>query len=154
MKLRVPKKEKCFSNHMLLDTCDVSSPQFIGYTEGKANSNELHCKSKSLSDLRCAERENMGKMDPSLRSGLVLKFGGSSVGEMSSLRHVLDIITKEAHNNDELLVVIVSAPGPTTDWLIDASTLATSGDIDGALETVDRIADLCINNAFSASKGP
>ncbi len=159
MKLGVPKKGKCCSNHLLLDTCHASSPQFIGYTEGKneegkANSNELQCKSKSFSDLRCAVRENMGKMDPLSRSGLVLKFGGSSVGEMPSLRHVLDIITKEALNNDELLVVIVSAPGPTTDWLIDASTLATSGDIDGALETVDRIADLCIHNAFSASNGP
>ncbi len=159
MKVGVPKKGKRCSTNMLLDTCSTSSPHFIGYADVKneefgATRNDWHCKSKSLSNLHSVmPRENMCEMDPSWRSGLVLKFGGSSVGEMPALCHVLDIITKEALNNDELLVVIVSAPGPTTDWLIDASTLATSGDIAGALEIVDRIADLCVHNAFSASNG-
>ncbi len=144
---------------MFLETCAISSPQFIDYTEGenderKANSDcSLQFKSLSYVDLSRDMGRDNGKVEPSLRSGRVLKFGGTSVGEMQSLGHVLDIITKEANNNNELLVVIVSAPGPTTDWLIDASTLATSGDLDGALDIVDKIADLCIHNAFSASNG-
>ncbi len=157
MKLGVPKKGKRCSSPAFFDAHDASSPQFIHYTEGKndqriANSDELpHRKSKSFSELRYAAVYDLKKLDPSLRSGLVLKFGGSSVGGMPSLGHVLDIIAKEANRSDELLVVIVSAPGPTTDLLIDASTLATSGDLSGSHEIVDRIADLCIYNAFHAS---
>ena len=54
----------------------------------------------------------------------VLKFGGTSVGSVSSMQRVKNII--EA--NDDNIIVVVSALGGITDLLIKTSTMAAEGD--------------------------
>ena len=54
----------------------------------------------------------------------VLKFGGSSVGSVSSLLNVKKIV--ESYN--EPMVVVVSAIGGVTDSLIQMATTASTGD--------------------------
>jgi aspartokinase/homoserine dehydrogenase 1 len=53
----------------------------------------------------------------------ILKFGGTSVGSADNIRKVKDII----QNQDEQMVVVVSAMGGITDKLIKAATLAADG---------------------------
>jgi bifunctional aspartokinase / homoserine dehydrogenase 1 len=71
----------------------------------------------------------------------VLKFGGSSVGSAEKLGQVVHLIAAEhaALSNSsssqgfigaQRLVIVVSAAGDTTDWLIDAADLASAGHLD------------------------
>ena len=53
----------------------------------------------------------------------ILKFGGTSVGSADNIQRVKDIIK----NQDEQLVVVVSAMGGITDKLIQAASLAADG---------------------------
>ena len=55
----------------------------------------------------------------------VLKFGGSSVGSVESLRNVKKIV----ESRDGSLVVVVSALGGVTDMLIKVSRMAAASDI-------------------------
>lgn len=55
----------------------------------------------------------------------VLKFGGTSVGTVESLRHVKMIV----ESCDEQVIVVVSALGGITDKLINTAQLAAKGDI-------------------------
>lgn len=55
----------------------------------------------------------------------VLKFGGTSVGTIESLRHVKRIVEE----CDEQVIVVVSALGGITDLLINTAHQASSGDI-------------------------
>ncbi|MDR3266173.1 MAG: bifunctional aspartate kinase/homoserine dehydrogenase I, partial [Tannerella sp.] len=55
----------------------------------------------------------------------VLKFGGTSVGSVESIKNVKKIV--EAVN--EPVIVVVSALGGITDKLINTSKLASKGDI-------------------------
>ena len=55
----------------------------------------------------------------------VLKFGGTSVGTVESLRHVKRIVEE----CDEQVIVVVSALGGITDLLINTAHQASSGDI-------------------------
>ena len=55
----------------------------------------------------------------------VLKFGGTSVGTVESLRHVKRIVEE----CDEQVIVVVSALGGITDLLISTAHQASSGDI-------------------------
>ncbi|MFI3259149.1 MAG: bifunctional aspartate kinase/homoserine dehydrogenase I [Rikenellaceae bacterium] len=64
----------------------------------------------------------------------VLKFGGTSVGSVESLRNVQRIV----NTTDEELVIVVSAFGGVTDLLIGAATLAQKGDAE-YLTTLSRI---------------
>lgn len=56
----------------------------------------------------------------------VLKFGGTSVGSVKSIRCLKKIVEKEAKNQP--IVVVVSALGGITDKLIETSMLARRGD--------------------------
>lgn len=56
----------------------------------------------------------------------VIKFGGTSVARSENIRKVISIIETEAKN--EKIIVVVSAMSGTTDLLLDAATLAASGD--------------------------
>lgn len=56
----------------------------------------------------------------------VLKFGGTSVGTVASLTNVKQIV----ENQDEPVVVVVSALGGVTDMLINAARTAASGSND------------------------
>ena len=67
----------------------------------------------------------------------VFKFGGTSVGAAPRLAQVLRII-RDAHAHGPLAVV-VSAPGDTTDWLLDAGRHAAAGDLARAETVVDDI---------------
>jgi aspartate kinase len=53
----------------------------------------------------------------------VLKFGGSSVKDIGRLHHVADII--EARLSEGNLLVVVSAMGDTTDWLVNLAHRCT-----------------------------
>jgi bifunctional aspartokinase / homoserine dehydrogenase 1 len=58
----------------------------------------------------------------------VLKFGGTSVANANNMKVVVDIINK-ALIKDEKIIVVLSALGRVTDALLEAVTLASSGDI-------------------------
>ncbi len=64
----------------------------------------------------------------------VLKFGGTSVGSVASLKNVEQII----NGSTEEMVVVVSALGGVTDLLIATATAAHKGD-DAYRETLDRM---------------
>ncbi|MDE6458769.1 MAG: aspartate kinase, partial [Muribaculum sp.] len=66
----------------------------------------------------------------------VLKFGGTSVGTVESLRNVKAIIESQT----EPVIVVVSALGGITDQLINTARLASQGDI-AYLESYARIVD-------------
>ena len=63
----------------------------------------------------------------------VMKFGGTSVGTIESLRNVKAIV----ESCDEPVVVVVSALGGITDQLIATARLAAAGDI-AHLEKIGR----------------
>jgi aspartokinase/homoserine dehydrogenase 1 len=77
-----------------------------------------------------------------------MKFGGSSVGNPSSLARALQLIDRERARGP--LAVVVSAMGDATDELIDAVSQAASGDLPAAERLVDRIADRAVTGAFLA----
>ena len=54
----------------------------------------------------------------------VLKFGGTSVGSVSSMLNVKKIVEAV----DDKVIVVVSALGGITDKLIKTSTMAANGD--------------------------
>ena len=54
----------------------------------------------------------------------VLKFGGTSVANAENIKKVIQIVK----NNDQQLIVVVSALGGTTDLLIETGKLAQSKD--------------------------
>ena len=56
----------------------------------------------------------------------VLKFGGTSVGSVSSILSLKQIVEKEAKHQS--IIVVVSALGGITDQLIKTSLLAREGD--------------------------
>jgi aspartokinase/homoserine dehydrogenase 1 len=57
---------------------------------------------------------------------LVMKFGGTSVGDAERIGHVADLVAAEAARAE--VVVVVSAMGGVTDMLIRAATEASRGD--------------------------
>ena len=66
----------------------------------------------------------------------VLKFGGSSVGEIDCARTVIDLATRR---RDEGLVVVLSALAGTTDRLARIGELAAEGRIDDALALIEEV---------------
>lgn len=76
----------------------------------------------------------------------VMKFGGSSVGAPDRLLGVIDIIA--ARSAEGPVAVVVSAMGDTTDWLIEAATVAATGRVEEAEQVVDRVADLATSNGL------
>lgn len=58
---------------------------------------------------------------------IVMKFGGSSVANAERIRHVASII--KAYN-DKRPVVVLSAMGDTTDYLLEAAEEAVKGNVD------------------------
>jgi bifunctional aspartokinase / homoserine dehydrogenase 1 len=73
----------------------------------------------------------------------VFKFGGTSVGGAERLAQVLRIVAHERTLSP--LAVVVSAPGDTTDWLLEAGECAAAGDSARADALVDRIASVASN---------
>ena len=70
---------------------------------------------------------------------IVMKFGGSSVADAERIRHVASII--QAYKDRQPLVVL-SAMGDTTDFLLDAADEAVSGTVD-----ISNVEALHINTA-------
>lgn len=68
----------------------------------------------------------------------VFKFGGSSVGTPGRLPQVLDLIA----GGPRPLAVVVSAPGDTTDWLLQAARAAAAGEIAPARAELARVREL------------
>jgi aspartate kinase len=58
---------------------------------------------------------------------IVMKFGGSSVANAERIRHVASIIRAY---NDKRPVVVLSAMGDTTDYLLEAAEEAVKGNVD------------------------
>ncbi|WP_018622117.1 bifunctional aspartate kinase/homoserine dehydrogenase I [Spirosoma luteum] len=73
----------------------------------------------------------------------VLKFGGTSVGSVESIRQVIEIIDKHRQNGDQITVVF-SAMGGITNQLIEIGRMAISGEPD-YMELVRRIEDRHFN---------
>lgn len=80
----------------------------------------------------------------------ILKFGGTSVGSADNIRRVKDII----QNQNDQVVIVVSALGGITDRLIKAATMAAGGDGQYASE-VKQIVEIhqnTITSLFSDEK--
>ncbi|MBD2756458.1 bifunctional aspartate kinase/homoserine dehydrogenase I [Spirosoma validum] len=73
----------------------------------------------------------------------VLKFGGTSVGSVESIKQVIQIIDSHRQNGDHIAVVF-SAMGGVTNQLIEIGRMATSGETD-YMELVRRIEDRHFN---------
>ncbi len=73
----------------------------------------------------------------------VLKFGGTSVGSVQSIRQVIEIIDTHRRNGDQIAVVF-SAMGDITNQLIEIGRMAISGEPD-YMELVRRIEDRHFN---------
>lgn len=73
----------------------------------------------------------------------VLKFGGTSVGSVESIRQVIEIIDTHRRNDDQIAVVF-SAMGGITNQLIEIGQMAISGEPD-YMELVRRIEDRHFN---------
>ena len=59
---------------------------------------------------------------------VVMKFGGTSVGSVRALQHVIEIVAKARQQNDHEVVVVVSAMSGVTDRLLNAAHRAEAGD--------------------------
>lgn len=81
----------------------------------------------------------------------VAKFGGSSQATPDRVGRVLDVI-EDSHRRGPLAVV-VSAAGPTTDLLIEASARASKGEEDMATSLVDQVARISLTNAREVLSG-
>lgn len=73
----------------------------------------------------------------------VLKFGGTSVGSVESIKQVIQIIDNHRHNGNQIAVVF-SAMGGITNQLIEIGRMATTGETD-YMELVRRIEDRHFN---------
>lgn len=73
----------------------------------------------------------------------VLKFGGTSVGSIESIKQVLQIIENHYQHGDQIAVVF-SAMGGVTNQLIEIGRMATTGETD-YIELVRRIEDRHFN---------
>ncbi|HEY0108298.1 MAG TPA: aspartate kinase, partial [Fibrella sp.] len=73
----------------------------------------------------------------------VLKFGGTSVGSVESIRQVIRIVDAH-HKQDTPIVVVLSAMSGVTNQLIEIGRMATNGQID-YMELVRRIEDRHFN---------
>ena len=73
----------------------------------------------------------------------VLKFGGTSVGSVESIKAVIQIIDNHRQNGDHV-VVVFSAMGGITNQLIEIGRMATTGETD-YMELVRRIEDRHFN---------
>lgn len=71
-------------------------------------------------------------------SALVMKFGGTSVGSNQALRQVLSIVQREVARVGEV-VVVSSAMGGLTDFLVQLVTSATAGDREAIQEHLQAI---------------
>jgi aspartate kinase len=70
-----------------------------------------------------------------------MKFGGTSVADADAINRVIAIVRQQidAHPNDKLPVVVVSAMSKVTDRLIETGRLAGTGDGDLAAKTMNEL---------------
>ncbi len=66
---------------------------------------------------------------------IVLKFGGTSIGNAGAIGNVIQIIKKSAK---EPIILVFSAFGNTTDNLLNAAELAVSGELEGSKKTLQK----------------
>lgn len=78
----------------------------------------------------------------------VLKFGGSSVGAPERIARVIQLISTERTHGP--VAVVCSAMADTTDWLLDAVSVAVEGRSDDAKAIADKIEDLAVANGEAA----
>ncbi|MFA6990233.1 MAG: aspartate kinase, partial [Candidatus Gastranaerophilaceae bacterium] len=73
---------------------------------------------------------------------IVQKFGGSSVADAEKIKNVANAVTKEVDNGHQL-VVVVSAMGKTTDYLVklaqELNSNPSSREMDMLLSTVEQV---------------
>lgn len=78
----------------------------------------------------------------------ILKFGGTSVGSVESIKQVIQIIDEQRRGSDtqpgNAITVVFSAMGGVTNQLIEIGRMATSGSVD-YMELVRRIEDRHFN---------
>ena len=67
---------------------------------------------------------------------IVMKFGGSSVGDPDAIKLCAELVEREHERSGEYPVVVVSAYSKITDMLLDAADKAVLGDFEGPCATV------------------
>ena len=74
---------------------------------------------------------------------IVMKFGGTSLGDVDTIRHVAALLKQSAARDQVVLVVsaINAAHLRTTDLLIEAARAAAAGDVGAAVEVAARLRD-------------
>lgn len=79
----------------------------------------------------------------------VLKFGGSSLGDPERVNRVVGFVAAEQSRGPVALVV--SALGPSTDWLVQSLDAAESGDAEASQQASDAFARLALSHELPAS---
>lgn len=80
-------------------------------------------------------------------SGLaIMKFGGTSLGSAKNLEKMTGIVAEATSSGR--IVLVVSAMQHSTDWLLEAASMAAKGDLVSAEKLVDRVSDLAISNVL------
>ena len=81
---------------------------------------------------------------------LIVKFGGSSLADGQSIARAIDSVIKKAKEGSQV-VVVVSAMGKTTDFLIETATQACGGKIPGdILDEIMAMGERTCARIFSA----
>ncbi len=81
---------------------------------------------------------------------LVVKFGGSSLADGPSIARAIDSVIKKAKEGTQI-VVVVSAMGKTTDFLIETATQACGGKVSGdSLDDIMAMGERTSARIFSA----
>jgi aspartate kinase len=71
---------------------------------------------------------------------ITMKFGGTSVGSPEAIANLVSIV-KEAHDQGDRVIVVVSAMAGVTDQLLNSAKMASAGNKWGYLSTANKLRD-------------
>ncbi len=71
---------------------------------------------------------------------ITMKFGGTSVGSPEAIANLVSIV-KEAHDQGDRVIVVVSAMAGVTDQLLNSAKMASTGNKWGYLSTASKLRD-------------
>jgi len=88
---------------------------------------------------KCQQRGHFSlhSVDHETKRLRVMKFGGSSVGDASCIRRVVEIVERNLSESD--IVVVVSAMSGVTNRLIEAAARSEAGDVESAASIFDEL---------------
>ena len=87
----------------------------------------------------------------------VMKFGGTSIGDIRRIEHVTKIISKRIKAGDKKILMVVSAMSGVTNKLVkeyvDIENNIYNPEYDSIISTGEQYSSALISNAFSTNTG-